>query len=136
MATTTLLMPELLGQIVGATAKSTAGFFWELITTFWSAHWLLISLILVGWLVFEIATRNGGAHYNSRNGFSPSFNKFVGSGTYLLLQAIVYACLRFFFGDTVYTHLWPYGLHLLAFISAGLLLNLTGFWVYWKLPKF
>jgi hypothetical protein len=109
---------------------STANIFWQIIDIFWQSHWIQILFILAIWIVFEIITRHGVVHYNSQNGFSPTFNRVVGSGTYLLLQAIVYAVLSFIFGDNIYIHVWPYAVHLIVFALTKLFLNLVGFWVY------
>ena len=128
--------PNFLFQILAETTKSTAGLFWTVIKSLWLSYWPTILPILVFWVIYEVITRNSNMHYNSKNGFSPTFNRVVGSGVYLLLQAIVYMILHFIFGDSVYTHYWPYVLHLLVFISTGLLLNLSGFWVYFKPPRF
>jgi hypothetical protein len=136
MGTTTIFSPDFLMVLAGSTAKSTAGLFWQVVTTLWSGYWLPISIILILIVLYELVTRNGTAHYNSSNGFSPDFNRLVGSGTYLLLQTIVYAIIRFFFGDDSYAHVWPYAVHLVVFASTGLLLNLSGFWVYWRPPRF
>lgn len=130
MGTTTIFSPNFLPALAEASTKSGAGIFWQIVTSTWHDHWLLIILVIVGWVLFEIVTRNGGAHYNSRNGFSPTFNRVVGSGVYLLLQAIVYLIIRFFFGDEVYTHVWPYGVHAVVFGLTKLLLLAVGFWVY------
>ena len=114
--------------------KSVAGSFWSLVVFLWPWHWLWILIGLVAWTIFEIITRNGSWHYNSKNGFSPAYNVLVGSGTYLLLQTLVYFILQGAFGDGVYCQPWAYLVHILVFIFTGGLLNLTGFWVYWKLP--
>ena len=121
---------QFLIQLVSMIGKSLAGGFWQAATTLWSGYWPLVLLLLAIILIYELRTRNGRAHFNSRNGFSPDFNRLVGSGTYLLLQAVVYAFLHFLFGASVYTHVWPYGLHLVVFGLTKLLLNSTGFWVY------
>ena len=125
---------EMLRELMALAAKSTAGILWAIIKELWRPFWLPISIILIVWVLYEVATRNGNAHYNSKNGFSPGFNRFVGAGTYLLFQALTYAILSFVFGNEIYAQAWPYGFHLVTFLSTGLFLNLTGFWVYWKLP--
>lgn len=101
---------------------------------FWSKGWPYILVVLAVIIIYELLTWNGRTHYNSRNGFSPGFNRLVGSGTYLLLQALVYGVIHLIFGDAAYTHVWPYAVHLVVFASTGLLLNLVGFWSYWKPP--
>jgi hypothetical protein len=132
----TILPADFLGTIFESVGKSYAALFWQVVTALWSSYWPIILLVLFLIVAYELLTRNGTAHYNSRNGFSPGFNRLVGSGTYLLLQAAVYGFVHFVFGDAAYLHVWPYLLHLVVFASTGLLLNLTGFWVYWKPPRF
>jgi len=111
-------------------ASSASSFLWQIILLLWPWYWLGIFLFLITWIIWEIITRNGTAHYNSKNGFSPSFNRFVGSGTYAGLQALVYLFFEKFFGDSVYCMVWPYEIHLVVFLSSGLLLHLSGFWPY------
>src|SRR3989344_5681913 len=144
MATTTqAFSPESVAQILAqifqvamaATIKSGAVFFWTIVKTLWSSYWPYILMFLAGWVIWELVTRNGGFHYNSENGFSPTFNRVVGSGMYLLLQGGVYAIISKFSGNEAYYHIWPYSFHILVFLSTGLFLNLVGFWKYWKLPR-
>ena len=80
----------------------------------------LILLSLLAWVAFEIVTRNGGAHYNSDNGFSPLFNFFVGSSLYFGLQELLGIGLVKIFGDAIYCIEWPYALHALIFVATGL----------------
>ena len=143
MATTTqAFSPESVAQILAqifqvamaATIKSGV-FFWTIVKTLWSSYWPFILMFLAGWVIWELVTRNGGFHYNSENGFSPTFNRVVGSGMYLLFQGGVYAIISKFFGNEVYYHFWPYSIHILVFLSTGLFLNFVGFWKYWKLPR-
>jgi membrane-associated protease RseP (regulator of RpoE activity) len=85
-------------------------------------------------VTFEIATRNGKIHYNSKNGFSPTLNIFVGSGVNLLIQTLTYGILKLIFGDAAYCYPISYFVHLFAFLAtAGTLIGI-GFWVYWKRP--
>ena len=107
---------------------SVSGMLWAIITTLWPWYWFGIVIFLVCWIVFEIKTRNGTVHYNSKNGFSPPFNSFVGSGTYLCLQGLVYLFLTLVFGDAAYCFPWSYALHLIVFLGTGHLLHVVGFW--------
>lgn len=109
---------------------SIAGILWSIITMLWSWYWVLIVVGLIGWIVFEIVTRNGTMHYNSENGFSPPFNRFVGAGTYLGFQTLIYLLLKLIFGDGVYCMGWPLVLHLAVFGTTGLFLYGIGFWPY------
>ena len=97
----------------------------------WAGYWPIILIVLALIVVYELLTWNGSAHYNSRNGFSPDFNRLVGSGVFLLFSTIIFACIHFLFGDNVYLEqVWPYLVHALAFPFTWLLLNGVGFWVY------
>jgi hypothetical protein len=102
------------------------------ISFLWPWYWFLIVAILGTWITVEVSTRHGNFHYNSENGFSPLFNRFVGSGTYLGLQTLLYLILKIFFGESVYCLYWPYAFHVIVFASSGLLLHLVGFWPYLK----
>ena len=120
--------------IMSSTVKSAAAWFWQIVIALWPWYWLWIAVGLIAWVFFEIVTRNGNWHYNSKNGFSPTFNIVVGSGTYLLLQSLLHFILKKFLGDAAYCQPWAYLIHFFVFMSTGGLLYLTGFWVYWKLP--
>jgi hypothetical protein len=115
-----------------STASSLSSFLWQSIVFLWPWHWIAIFLALVVWVTWEIVTRNGTAHYNSDNGFSPSFNRFVGSGAYLGFQALIFLILKIFFGDIIYCFVLPYFIHLAVFFLTGLILHLSGFWPYLK----
>lgn len=122
--------PTLICSIAQSTAGSLSSRLWTIITTLWPWHWLWITGAIVIWVIFEILTRNGSAHYNSDNGFSPLFNSFVGSGTYLGLESAALLLIEKAYGQKVYCMVWPYEIHFLIFASAGLLLYFTGFWTY------
>ncbi len=115
-------------------ASSASSFVWQIIYFLWSWNGLWILIGLVGWVVFELATRNGKFHYNSENGFSPAFNIFVGSGLYWGIQSLLLILLEKLFGQSVYCFVWPYPVHLIIFASTGILLHVTGFWPYLKEP--
>ena len=107
---------------------------WYVITYLWPKGWFIISMTLVFWALWEMATRNGGSHYNSKNGFSPLFNSFVGSGVYGSLQFLTHLVLDKVYGSIVYCKPWAYMLHLVIFLLTGGLLVLVGFWVEWRMP--
>jgi len=107
---------------------------WTGIRYLWPWYGFLIVLILGSWVVWEIRTRFTTVSFRSQNGFTPSFNQFVGSGTYLGLQTITFLILSTTFGNLVYCLKWPLGLHVAIFFISGLLLNYIGFWVYLKEP--
>jgi hypothetical protein len=114
--------------ISASVVSSASAFVWNVITLLWPWYWLWISILLVAWVAWEIATRHGTSHYNSENGFSPTFNRFVGSGTYLGLQGLLFFFFKVFLGEIVYCMIWPYAVHLIVFLSTGRLLHLSGFW--------
>lgn len=121
-------------MVLEPATRSFSAQLWAIIVALWPWWWILIILALAGWITVEILTRNGALHYNSENGFSPAFNRFVGAGTYLGLQGLLFALFHWVFGDMAYCLKWPYAVHAVVFLSSGLLLNLTGFWVYLKEP--
>lgn len=122
-------------SIISVSAVSSiSAFLWQVIVFLWPWHWIPIFLAIATWVIWEIITRNGNAHHNSDNGFSPTFNRFVGSGTYLGFQTLVFLVFRLFFGDIAYCLILPYVVHVLVFVSTGLLLHLSGFWPYLKEP--
>lgn len=122
---------EFVIHIFASAGKSVAGTFWLWVTFLWSSYWPYIILILVIIVVYEVLTWNGSWHYNSRNGFSPGFNRLVGSGVFLLYSSIFYGFIHLVFGSDVYLgHVWPYVVHALAFPLTWLTLRKIGFWVY------
>lgn len=126
-----LASPSFALFILEQAGKSGAAFMWAFVGKFWSQYWEVILLFFVLWVGFELLTRNGGVHFNSANGFSPTFNRVIGSGTYLLLQAGVFLIIRKLTGEGVYfRHFWPLSLHILVFISTGFLLRRVRFWKY------
>ena len=140
---TSIISPESVSQMlaqifkvaIASTVQSGAAFLWTIVKTLWSSYWPYILIFLIGWAIWELITRNGGFHYNSENGFSPTFNRVVGSGVYLLFQGGVYLVVSKIFGSDAYAHIWPYPIHIAVFLLTGLFLNLVGFWKYWKLPR-
>lgn len=129
-----LSIADICSAISASPSSSPSGFLWAIIVSLWPWYWLWISLLIIAWVTFEIQTRNGTVHYNSKNGFSPSFNRFVGSGTYLGLQTLLYLLFKLILGEAVYCMVWPWMVHALVFLSTGLLLHLAGFWPYLKEP--
>ena len=118
--TTPIISPEFVSELlkatIASTVKSGAAFFWTIVKTLWSSYWPFILIFLTGWVIWELVTRNGGFHYNSENGFSPTFNRVVGSGMYLLLQGGVYLVISKLSGNEAYSHIWPYPIHIAVFI--------------------
>lgn len=128
---TTLLIK--MCQELSSMPKSFASGLWYMIQHWpWQLGSLFVIISL--WVLIEIVTRYGTLWFHSENGFTPMFNRFVGSGTYIGLQALL---LGFFslISSTVYCTPWPYVLHILIFISTSKNLNKIGFWVYEKSPN-
>jgi hypothetical protein len=120
-------------SIVASIPHTIAGYVWSGVTIlgpWWST---LIVLALISWVVFEIVTRNGNAHYNSDNGFSPLFNFFVGSALNFTIQELLGLLLAKLFGDAIYCVEWPYALHAAVFVATGLILRFSGFWKYLRI---
>ncbi|PLX27896.1 hypothetical protein C0583_01505 [Candidatus Parcubacteria bacterium] len=109
-------------------ASTIHSFVWQVIFYIWPWKWILIMLLILMWAAWEIATRNSKVHYNSKNGFSPSFNRFVGSGAYLSFQTILFVSFEKLFSIKFYCLRWPYIMHLFVFITTGLFLYIVGFW--------
>jgi hypothetical protein len=134
MGTTTMLGMEpvqFVIQMYAFAAKSLAGKFWELVVMFWAKYWPYIILVLTLIVVYEILTWNGNWHYNSANGFSPGFNKLVGSGVFALYSGIFFTFVHFVFGNDIYLdQIWPYLIHAFAFPLTWVTLRKIGFWVY------
>jgi hypothetical protein len=115
-------------------SSSASSFIWGVIHFLWSWYGIWIFVILSVWTIVELFTRNGQFHYNSENGFSPTFNIFVGSGLYWGIQSLLLILLEKLFGESVYCLIWPYPVHIVIFLLTGLILHVTGFWPYLKEP--
>ncbi len=105
---------------------------WSIIYSTWPWNLILISVLIL-WIVFEIKNRHGKVLYRSKkgNGYTPLFNKFVGSATYFALQALIPLVLSFIFGDAIYCMFLPYVVHLFMFwFTWYFLKNIVKFWVY------
>src|ERR1019366_8502848 len=61
---------------------------------FWKCLLIIVAIIL--WITWEFYTMNTHP-YNSENGFTPTFNSFIGASTYFWLQTLVYFILEKFF---------------------------------------
>ena len=117
------------------TEKSLFSMFWSVISFLWPWYWFAIIVGLTLWIYYEIKARNGNAHYNSENGFSPTFNRVVGSGTYFFQQGFVYLIFKILIGVGAYCLPLPYIIHILVFLSTGRLLNFVGFWPRLERPN-
>jgi hypothetical protein len=103
---------------------------WFVISNTWPYNLILIPIV-AGLIYYEIKTRNGTHHYNSKNGYSPNFNRIVGKVTYYGIQVILPLILSLLFGDAIYCMLWPYIVHAAFFFLTWFFLNkVVKFWVY------
>lgn len=129
----------LIGEICQASAvplaSSLSAFVWQVILYLWPWKWILVVLAIGGWTAWEIFTRNGNSHYNSKNGFSPGFNSFVGSGLYWGIQALLLLFFEKVMGDYVYCLPLPYIFHVSLLVIVALFLNKIGFWPEFRLFK-
>ena len=114
-------------------ASSISSSIWQVILYLWPWKWIWVVLILGGLVVREIITRNGTSHYNSKNGFSPGFNSFVGSGLYWGIQAILLLLFEKILGESVYCTALPYIVHVSILILVYLFLHWIGFWPEFRL---
>lgn len=96
----------------------------------WPKYIVIIFTVLTGWVFFEIKTRNGTWHYNSKNGFSPQFNSFIGAGTFAIFQGLMYGLFNLFTWGGAYCIPWLTALYLIPFgLTAWFLVDIAGFWV-------
>lgn len=128
------IWPNICKQAIVPNVETIGGKIWFAIGWLWPKYWVGIFAVIGIWTIFEIATRHGNLHRNSDNGFSKSFNCFVGSSTYLLLQLILSKILEAIFSAVIYCNPISYILHYLVFFLTGGLLFCTYFWAYWKIP--
>jgi len=97
-------------------------------------YWYIIIPAIVIWVVIEIFTRNTHS-YNSDNGFTPTFNRFVGGGVFYIFSAMFHFILSLFIGKGIECGLiWINSFYLIPYISAGFFLHGIGFWPYMMLP--
>lgn len=109
------------------TSQSPAGAFWQGFLGLWADFWPYLIIILGLIVASEFLTRHRNP-YNSANGFTPDFNRLVGSGSYMLLQVLVYIAIKFIFGDIAYCFPWPYIAHVAVFSLNFAILHGIGFW--------
>lgn len=94
--------------------------------------WIGAGLLLI--VLVEILTRHKNA-YNSANGFTPEFNRLVGSLSYMLLQMLLYFSIYLIVGNVAYCFPWPYTAHALVFSLNFAILHGIGFWPEKPKPK-
>lgn len=130
-----MITGEMCQALAIPTASSLSAFVWQIILYLWPWKWILVVLAIGGWTAWEIFTRNGNAHYNSKNGFSPGFNSFVGSGLYWGIQALILLLFAKVFGESIYCMPLPYVIHSSILVLVYLFLHEIGFWPEFRLFK-
>ena len=108
-------------------SQSFFGQFWKGVTSAPPEMLWFVVLVLLFWVIKELVMRNKNK-YNSANGFTPDFNKMVGSLNYVILQVLTYFLLSFVFGNAIYCMPWPYVAHAIVFSLNWTILNAVGFW--------
>src|SRR3989339_1314900 len=86
------------------TSKSGEGILWQVILQL-QAYWLWIGLGITFIVIVELITRHKN-EYNSANGFTPEFNRLVGSLSYMLLQLLLYFFIYLIIGNVAYCFPW------------------------------
>lgn len=119
-----------IGDIPGTLISSV----WFWISFAFTRYWYVIIPAIVIWVVIEIFT-NGSHKYNSDNGFTPTFNRFVGGGVFYIFSAVFHFILSFIIGGwTDCSLLFIDVAYLVPFVGTGLFLHGIGFWPYMMLP--
>lgn len=116
------------------TSQSFFGRFWKGALTVWVDYWPYIIGFFVIVVISELLTRHRNP-YNSANGFTPDFNRLVGSLTYMLLQLLLYFAIYLIVGNVAYCFSWPYIAHVLVFSLNFAFLHGIGFWPERPKPK-
>lgn len=115
------------------TSKSSEGVLWQTLLQlqdFWI--WIVLGIAFV--VTVEMLTRHKN-EYNSANGFTPEFNRLVGSLSYMLLQILLYFSIYLIIGNVAYCFPWPYAAHALVFSLNFAILHGVGFWPEKPKPK-
>lgn len=115
------------------TSKSAEGIIWQTLLQM-KEYWLWIGAGLLFIVLVEILTRHKNT-YNSANGFTPEFNRLVGSLSYMLLQLLLYFSIYLIVGNIAYCFPWPYAVHALVFSLNFAILHGVGFWPEKPKPK-
>jgi hypothetical protein len=116
------------------TSQSPAGLFWQATLNLWTDFWPYILGFLALIVISELLTRHKNP-YNSANGFTPDFNRLVGSLSYMLLQLLLYFSIYLIVGNIAYCFPWPYAAHALVFSLNFAILHGIGFWSEKPKPK-
>lgn len=114
------------------TSKSAEGILWQLLLQL-QDYWIW-ALGVAFIVTVELLTRHKN-EYNSANGFTPEFNRLVGSFSYMLLQLLLYFSIYLIIGNVAYCFPWPYAIHTLVFSLNFAILHGIGFWPEKPKPK-
>jgi hypothetical protein len=107
---------------------------WYAISQLFSNYWRFIIPTTVIWIIWESLFRYKHS-YNSKNGFTPTLNSFVGGGVFFIFESLIQLFFNFLFGKiTSCVLLLIEPLYLAPFIATGYFLHKIGFWPYWRLP--
>jgi hypothetical protein len=68
--------------------------------------------------------------YISKNGFTPSTNKLVGSSTYTIFYCIIFYISYKIWGFEIFDDIWFWAFNFITFPLVGWFLRKIGFWVY------
>lgn len=115
------------------TSKSGEGVLWQVLLGL-QDYWFWIVLVIIFIVTVELMTRHKN-EYNSANGFTPEFNRLVGSFSYMLLQLLLYFSIYLILGNVAYCFPWPYAIHVLVFSLNFAILHGIGFWPEKPKPK-
>ncbi len=115
------------------TSKSSEGVLWQALLQL-QDYWVWIGLGIAFIVTVELLNRHKN-DYNSANGFTPEFNRLVGSLSYMLLQLLLYFSIYLIVGNVAYCFPWPYAAHVLVFSLNFAFLHGIGFWPEKPKPK-
>lgn len=103
---------------------------WFYIKLSFSEYWYITTPAVIIWLFWELTQRNNH-NYNSKNGFTPLFNSFVGAGFFCLFQYLTYLFISLFWGKEIICTLQILSiLYVIPFILTKIFLLSVRFWKY------
>lgn len=102
----------------------------------WPTYFLVMVACLSSWIYIEIKYRYGDWHYPTKNGFSPTFNSFLGVVVFSFFEGLMYGLFNLITWATAYCIPWLNGLYFIPFILTGVFLVKVGIWKELRLPSF
>lgn len=103
---------------------------WFYVKLSFSNYWYITIPVLTIWILWELIQRNNHS-YNSRNGFTPFFNSFIGAGLFCLFQYLTYSIISLFWGKEILCTFQILSvLYLIPFILTKIFLISVRFWKY------